>query len=388
MKRGWCPTLYEPMPTGDGLLVRVKPYGARMTSSAARSLAEAAARFGNGVIELTSRGNWQVRGLTAASAPRFAGAMAAAGLASADPDIERRRNVIASPLAGDDPATAADAGLLAGAIEAMLAEPGDWDLPAKFGFAVDGGGVLPLSSPADIVVRTDGQRHWIGIGDAYAGCDPAATMSILHALTAAAAGRRMAEWVREAGITTVFATAGLVAEHAPARADPPTPVGFIPYDGADTGAFGLAFPFGQADAATLDTLATLAERFSDGTLRVTPWRAVLLGRVLEGDAAALRASAGGLIADPADPRLRMAACIGSAGCASGTVRARDDAAALANAGWTGFLHVSGCAKGCAYPGVADTLVGEGGSYGLVRNGRASDVPVASGLSLQQAAGRL
>ena len=28
MSRGWCPSLFAPMPTGDGLLVRVKPPGA------------------------------------------------------------------------------------------------------------------------------------------------------------------------------------------------------------------------------------------------------------------------------------------------------------------------------------------------------------------------
>ncbi len=388
MKRGWCPSLYEPMPTGDGLLVRVKPPGARLASDAARSLAQAAARFGNGTVELTSRGNLQIRGLTADSVPHFAAAMVAAGLASVDPAVERRRNVMSAPLAGDDPAAAGDAVSLSAAIEAMLAaEPALAALPAKFGFAVDGGGVLGLAEPADIVVRTDGVRHWIVLGDMQAPCPSRTTVGIVRDLALATGSRRMKDWECNA----VVGSLGLAQAAAPVRVTPARPVGFLPYPGTERGAFAIGLPFGQADATSIDFLASLADRFSDGTLRTSPWRAVLLGSVRVGDVASLRdaADAAGLIADPADRRLQMAACIGSAGCASGTVRTRDAALALATAGWTEFLHVSGCAKGCAHPGAAaHTLVGDAGSYNLVRDGCAHDPPFATGLTLSQAAAQL
>ncbi len=385
MRRGWCPTLYEPMPTGDGLLVRVKPPGGRLASDAARSLAQTAARFGNGTIELTRRGNLQIRGLTVGSVPHFAAAMVVAGLASADPAVERRRNVMSLPLAGDDPAAAADAAPLAAAIEAMLAaEPALAALPAKFGFAVDGGGVLGLAEPADIVVRTDGVRHWIVLGDVQAPCPPGVTVGIVRELALAAGARRMKDWTCDAELASM----GLTHVPAPARVASANPVGFTRYFRTERGAFGIGLPFGETDARTLGIIAGLADRFSDGTLRVSPWRTVLLGSVRATEIHALRDAAeiAGLIAVPTDRRLHMAACIGSAGCASGTVRAREDAAALATAGWTGFLHVSGCAKGCAHPGTAAlTLVGEAGRYNLVRDGCAHDPPFATGLTLSQAA---
>ncbi len=380
MIRGWCPTLYEPMATGDGLLVRVKPPGGRLSSASARVLARRAARFGNGIVELTGRGNLQIRGLDAAGAPRFAASMVAAGLASADAGFERRRNVMALPLGGDDPTAAGDADALAAALAAMLeAEPTLAALPPKFDFAVDGGGVLALPDAADIAVETDGERHWIRLGGWRAGCAPDATVGLARDLARAAGGRRM----RDCDARAMFAAVGLAAIEPSAPAPAAAPVGFTAYPGTRRGAFGVGLPFGQTDAATLEALADLADRFGDGALRVSPWRAVLLGGVRARDAAALRdAAAAGLIADPADRRLSMAACIGSAGCASGTVRAREDAAALANAGWTGFLHVSGCAKGCAHPGVAPVaLVGDGGRYRLVRDGHAD----VAGLSVQQAA---
>ena len=131
MKRGWCPTVHEPMPSGDGLLIRVKPFGGRLSSAMLRTLPDIAASCGNGAIELTGRGNIQLRGLSAATAPRAAQALVAAGLADPDPVREARRNVIAVPPCDD---------ALVAAVEAMLADtPG---LPAKFRRVVTGSRVL------------------------------------------------------------------------------------------------------------------------------------------------------------------------------------------------------------------------------------------------------
>src|SRR5690349_12910298 len=145
MRRGWCPSLFEPMPSGDGLLVRLKPPGARLTAVAARALAGAATRFGDGSIALTRRAGIQVRGLRAGDAPAFAAAMVKAGLADPDPEVERRRALIVAPLNKDDPDASPDAPLVAAAIENIFArDPRFALLPAKFCVSVDGGGVLPL----------------------------------------------------------------------------------------------------------------------------------------------------------------------------------------------------------------------------------------------------
>lgn len=387
MKRGWCPSLHEPMRTGDGLLSRVKPPGGRLTAAAARLVAGAAALHGNGTVELTGRGNLQIRGLTDASARRFAAAMVSAGLACADAAAERRRTVMPTPLAGDDPTAAADAAPLAAAVEAMIAaEQALAALPGKFSVAVDGGGVLGLSEPADITVRTDGARRWIVLDDAEAPCAPDRTVDLVRGLALAVGARR----AREVDAAALLISAGLTLKPSARRPASAVPVGFIAYPGTGRGAFGLGLPFGQTNAVTLEMIADLAERFGDGLLRLSPWRAVLLGGVSARHAAALRTAAAGLVTDAGDSRLRVAACIGSAGCASGTVCAREDAAALAAAAsWAGILHVSGCAKGCAHPGAAArTLVGAGGSYNLVRNGRADGLPHAVGLSLRQVAAHL
>src|SRR6266849_2130121 len=80
-RRGICPGLSVPMPTGDGLLVRLMPT-APVQLDAMVGFCEAARLYGNGTIEISARGSLQVRGLTPRSAPLFASAVAALGIAT------------------------------------------------------------------------------------------------------------------------------------------------------------------------------------------------------------------------------------------------------------------------------------------------------------------
>jgi precorrin-3B synthase len=403
--RGWCPSLYEPMRSGDGLLLRVKPRAATLSAAQADALALAAARHGNGGIELTNRANLQIRGLTEAGVEPFTRAMLEAGLADADPGVERRRNLVVPPLLGEDPALPAALPALAEALHAVLADPALAPLPGKFGLLLQGGG-LPAGE-ADIVIRLTpaGAELRLPAGNGLACCTldaaPGAARRLVLAFIALAPRcpsppRRMRALVQALGAGRVFAEAGLPTrpdDQAPQGTDQ-APIGFRAYAGGDRGAFGLGLPFGQISAAQLQALAGLAAAFGSGDLRTTPWRAVLLPGVAAGQADALRktAEAAGLIAVPSDPRLRVLTCVGQRGCASGSTDTRADAATLAPhvaAGGAGLLHLSGCAKGCAHPAAAPvTLVGQDGRYGLVPDGRAGDPPVRSGLTLAEAAAAL
>ena len=52
--RGACPGLSDPMPTGDGLLVRLTPAG-HIDPAAFVALCALAQQHGNGVMEITPR---------------------------------------------------------------------------------------------------------------------------------------------------------------------------------------------------------------------------------------------------------------------------------------------------------------------------------------------
>jgi precorrin-3B synthase len=402
--KGWCPSLLAPMQSGDGWLARVKPSTCVVTAAAARLIADAASRHGNGHIDLTSRGNLQVRGLSPRPAELFAETILAHGLASADPAVEAIRNVMASPLGPDDPTAAFDSHALAREIEAMLAaETALQDLPAKFCILVDGGGALPLAGvTADLMVRAHGDGLGVEIDDgAHAAlCSRATLAATVKALALAflrlsrdrrEPPRRMAALMAEIGEGAIFAAADLTPVAMPGDRSAPSgnPVGFVPLRAPAEGCFGIGLPFGRIEAAALIGLAELSERHGDGSLRATPWRALLLPGIAEADAAMLAAKveALGLIADAADPRLHIFACVGAPACQSASVDARGDAARLAAAVPTAegrSLHVSGCAKSCAHRGPAAlTLVGRDGRYDVIRHGGASEKPALAGLAIAE-----
>ena len=407
MLRGRCPGVFEPMPSGDGLLVRVKPPGARLDARAARRLAAEATRFGNGQIELTSRAAIQVRGLRAADVHSFAASMVSTGLADADPAVERRRTVIPSPLVGVDPMASVDAPFFTTAIEDLLArDPRFARLPPKFCVSVDSGGVLPLGDVgADIrVVFGDAQHCVAASGAAAIGgksnvLERVARLALSFLELSARCSpspRRMRGLTEAIGVWRLFAEAGLggpvpfrssLSSSGKGRGSP-QPIGWIPYANGNRGAFGFGLPFGATNAATLVHLAELSEQSGDGTLRVSPWRAFLVANVAARDADWLREAGAniGMLVDAEDPRLTVSACVGRPGCASASVDARADAAALASEGLRAAVHVSGCAKGCAHPRTAEyMLVGEEGRYKLVRNGEAGDAPLRRELTIEQAA---
>ena len=104
---------------------------------------------------VTSRGSIQIRGLNAASAPRFAAAVAGLGIAAAD-----GIPVLINPLAGLDAEDILDAGALAADLRLALAQTlAPAELSAKVSVAIDGGGTVDLDGiAADVRLRARAQN--------------------------------------------------------------------------------------------------------------------------------------------------------------------------------------------------------------------------------------
>ena len=322
MRRGWCPALARPMPTGDGWLVR---FVARLTGAQAAGLAEASARLGNGRIEVTGRGSFQVRGLTPETAEELGRVVEGLGLEVLDGPV------MVGALAGLDAAEREDPRPVADAIRRGAA---GMALAPKASVVVDGGGALHLEGlAADVRVRALGGGAWevAGVGRFDAGGAAAAAVRALA---------RRGE--REPG--------GAAA----------VPVGRFALRAGE--AVGVGVAFGQMEAAAL---AGLAAAVGDGELRPAAGRGLIaLGVAAE----AFRAAAEGLgfVVDAADPRLSIVACSGAPACASAWLATRALAAEIAGrpemaAGVR--LHLSGCGKRCAQPaGPCVSLVaGEAGN---------------------------
>ena len=364
LRRGACPSLAAPLPTGDGLLARLTV--AELTAAQLAGLASIAARLGNGLVEVTARGSLQLRGLTPASAARLGPALGDLGIAVAE-----GLPVVTGPLAGIDPDEIADPRPLVAALREGAA---GLALLPKVSVVVDGGGALPLDwLPADLRLVAVGPARWLlgagGAGDvrAIGVHDPDAAVAAALALLRTLATRR----ARGPDLLPELAPEG---RPLPASG-PAEPVGRF---GA---ARGLGLPFGQADAAML---AGLAQAADTARFRPAPGRALMV--VGAGDDAALVAAARrlGPVTDPDDPRRAVAACSGAPACGAAlrptrTLAAEIAGARLAGAGWT--LHLSGCAKRCAQPaGRAVTLLATAEGWELTGDGMAVPADLSAALA--------
>ncbi len=428
--KGWCPGVLRPMESGDGLIVRLKLTCGIVPLDLAARIADWSSRFGNGEIDLTGRANLQIRGVTDASLLGLQGAIAEAGLLDADPDGEAIRNVIASPLAGLDPDALLDIRPLVMALEARLAGDSQFfRLPAKFCFAVDDSGRFGLGEVrADVRfeavhgpafgIRLDGAPdEWLGPVRPDELADVGARLAGVF-LRRRGDARRMRDLVGRVGAPVVADDIGLTRNSKtppplrgrsamrsidgwgglapPSRRDRrcggstphPDLWSDLPLKGGGA-VVGIGLPFGRVTAGDLQYLVEHAARAGATELRLTPWRAILIpcpsAEAAAGLAQALPPDA--FILDAADPRCRVAACVGAPACKRATTNIREDAAMLAPLlAETQFLHLSGCAKGCAHPRPAPvTLVGNEGLYDLIRNGAPSDTPLRKGLTLDEAA---
>jgi len=394
-RRGACPGLSQPMPTGDGLLVRLTPTGATIRPEAFIALCAAARSCGNGVIEVTSRGSIQVRGLTERSVERLA-----AMIGRIDLPISDGPPVVCDCLAGLDGEEVLDAGALAAQLRGAIASVSfTTDLEPKVSVAVDGGGALHLDGvPADVRLRamaSDGRVYFhVSVGGDAEVAQPIGAVASEHAVEAAlhmldviAAGRARAREIVAGSGAGAFrrAIADIRLDLTPPPLRPPSdPIGThaLRDDGM---ALGFALAFGHADSTALEALARAAASAGGSGLRTAPGRALLAIGIGKDRAAHVVASAEelGFIVRAEDPRRQIVACAGAPICAAAEIPARalapDLAGRVAMAGRDApMVHVSGCAKGCACARSAPvTVVGLDGRCGMVVNGSARDRPLAT-----------
>lgn len=342
LRRGACPGVVDAMVAADGMLMRVRLPGGAVDGAGLRALGRVAAGYGNGIVEITSRANLQVRGVAAGDLEAATEVLVDAGLSTGDADLDARRAIVAPALAGHDPAAAVDlTPHLASVGEHLLVANVEGELPAKFSVVLDDGSALGVGDVDGDVVAV------VGAGDSV----DAVTARVLGQVALLAAGGQPA--VRPAS-PVAGPTPGVHPHHAPGRAN-----------------IVAAPALGRLDVGQLDVLARLAA----GTgLRFTHRRGVALPALdRAGLADLLGALAGvGLSTDPADPVHGVSACAGRPGCASALADTQAAALALIVARRTGPgphapVHLAGCDKRCGAPATGDLLVaGADGRFEGVR----------------------
>ncbi|MGI8456823.1 MAG: precorrin-8X methylmutase [Propionibacteriaceae bacterium] len=331
-----CPGLLRPHRADDGSLVRIRIPGGQTDASVLLALSELSQTYGNGDLQLTSRGNIQIRGIDERRLVGLSGAVGELGLLPSEVH-ERIRNVVASPLTG-----------LGGHVDLreMLVELDQRicastvlsQLPGRFLFALDDGHGDALSLAYDLGYLATDEAHGLIVADGRG-----------LRVTQATAARELVGWAER--FLAARATLGRPIWHvrelpwpllarAPAVRIPagvPVPLGVVEE------AASIAVPLALLTPDQARTVADVAT-----TVVVTPWRGLVLPKAGERLPELLTA---GLVADPVSPWSRLTACVGAPGCAKSLISTRDRAIELA-AAWPAPklpVHVSGCRRRCGAP---------------------------------------
>ncbi|MEV4975872.1 precorrin-3B synthase [Streptomyces scopuliridis] len=366
-----CPGALRLHAADDGRLARLRLPAGLLTLRQAQALAGAAERLGDGHLDLTSRGNVQLRGLGGSCGAELAELLHEAGLLPSETH-ERVRNIVASPLAGLDELPSADVQLWAHELDGLLcASARAAALSGRFLFALDDGrgDVAALGADVTLLARRDGSAV-VRTGANRSGprvtpedAPRAALLAAETFLTFAEASGSGAWRVRElpaedgrgleAAVRARLADAGIATEYVTdttardPEGDPPLPGSVMSPDG--TVALSVHARLGRLSVAQWRLLATAA----NGPLRVTPWRGVIVPGVAPAAADGLldRLRTAGLITDPGSPWHGVGACTGRPGCAKALADVRSDAAAAVSRHGSGGLPVywSGCARRCGHP---------------------------------------
>jgi precorrin-3B synthase len=363
-----CPGVLRVHEAADGGVARVRLPGGLVSAAQLAALAGAATQLGDGALELTSRGNVQLRGLAAGVEETLAGRLAPVGLLPSATH-ERVRNIVASPLAGID--TPDDLAPLVVRCDTALREvPRLSELSGRFLIALDDGRWDVARLDADVVAVTRGARAWVGALDVPAEQTVAAVVAVAVAFLDERGAQGSAAWrVREldGGLDRVCRRAARAIPGArprpvaappaaappaaaPPAAGPAEPVGAIPQADGGT-ALAVVAPLGRLGAGQASLLADLA---GPRGLRVTPWRSVVVPDVTDLAAATAAAAQAGFGVDAASPWYRVSSCVGRPGCAKALADVRSDATAGPNR-WPGRqVRWSGCERRCGRP--ADTEI--------------------------------
>lgn len=380
-----CPGVLRLHQAADGPLARIRLPGGAITPDQLRALAAAAGDLGNGSIELTSRGNVQLRQMHDAAA--LAERLERADLLPA-PTHERVRNIVASPLSGRSGGWS-DVHPLAAQLDAGLrAAPELAALPGRVLFTLDDGRGDISGLGGDIGVHaTDEAEFALVLAGRDSGARIGADRAVDTMLAAAHSFQRVRgeQWrLREIadGPARILAELALEPTAEPmdlvARHD--IPIGWLT-QADDRVALGAAVPLGALPARTAEFVAAV-----EHPILITPWRSLVVADMDEWTAEqVVRVLAPmGLIFDANSPWLAVTACAGRPGCAKSLTDVRADAAGAVTSGRVlpvgapapdlsgvaadqvvvaGRQHWSGCDRQCGRPaGPVTEVVAEAGGY--------------------------
>jgi precorrin-3B synthase len=332
----------------DGAVARIRVPGGWLTTAQWAVLHTASAELGDGRLELTSRGNVQIRAL--APDTDLPERLADAGLLPSATH-ERVRNIVASPLAGLDNHSRVRA--IARALDdALCATPELAELPSRFLFGLDDGrGDIAALAPDVVAFATSGASpdefavllaaQDFGVRVA----NHAVVPTFIEVAQRFQAQRGTAWRLAELDVAAFAAQFGSGSDRT-TPSPPPKIVGPVEQHDGHV-ALCVVAPIGRLTVEQARVLGAVAP---SGQLAVTPWRVVVVPDLPRADIPGVAAELdlAGLVLDPGSPWVGVSTCTGRPGCAKSHADVQRDAHRVE--GSRGLpVHWSGCERRCGHP---------------------------------------
>ncbi|WP_263384951.1 precorrin-3B synthase [Granulicella arctica] len=384
----FCPGVLYPVPAKDGLLVRIRTPGGMVDAEQLRSIAGLSRAFADGMVEITSRSNLQLRAIRPEHVELLAQGIIDAGLL---PSLQhdRVRNIAASPLAGADELEIVDVRALVRQLdESLQAECRFVELDPKFSFALHGGGRRFTPNRDDVALECFTTKEGIYFQLLIAGENSGFAISSEHAvpcmlriarncgdlsLEALVPARTKHIIVQPDGMKRLLSGLENILLSSPKKTFAPrSEEALVGIQAPSRDGYVTISPtvaLGRLTAAQTECLAIVAREYA-GDLRLAPWRGVVLNRIRELSSSAVvgKLEEAALSCSGDNGFQGIAACAGSAGCEASHADVRSHAVLLARhladnkvpAGWA--VNLSGCEKQCArrHGATAEMIAGESG----------------------------
>ncbi|GAB18476.1 precorrin-3B synthase [Gordonia effusa NBRC 100432] len=358
-----CPGVFATHSAADGPLARIRLPGGALRADQLQTLATAAADYGDGYLELTGRGNIQLRAI--ADVDAVAALIADSGLVH-DSTTDRQRNIVASPLSGRIDGIADIRAIVAELDDALNSGAAPESLSRRFWFGLDAGHTDVIAQRPDVaLLATAADQFDVVLGGHHVGSTSAtAAVDVLLDVARQFVAAAPDAWRVSDIDARLFAA---IRSRVAATLEPPTHdeplrpavrsplVGWFAQDDGRV-LLGATTPLGRLPARTAEFLAAIG-----APLIVTPHREIVICDLGEGvaDTVVRVLAPMGLIFDANSPWTLASSCAGAPGCAKALAPVREHLAALVESTPDAISepeHWVGCERACGTPTHAHTRV--------------------------------
>ncbi|MCC9643262.1 NirA family protein [Rhodopirellula sp. JC740] len=399
--------LFYVAPAQDSYMCRLRIPGGQIQAWQLRGLADLADQSAGPYLDLTTRGNIQLREIPADQAMNILYGTRELNIVPLGSGGDNIRNCTSSPLSGLDPDELIETLPLAKRMHHYILNHREmYGLPRKFNIAFEGGGrIASLEDTNDIGFKA------VRVSDENASDDLPAGVYFQLCLGGITGHKDFArytgvllrpdECVSVAGaIVRVFIRTGDRTDRKKARLkyvlddmgfekfigeveaemgkeltkvdvaklsvqdieDRHAHVGVFPQKQTGMNSLGVVFPVGRMTTDQARTLADLSLRYSNGDIRLTVWQNLMLTNISDADLPAVQEAirACGLDYEANSIRAGLVACTGSAGCKFAGAPTKANAMAIAEKVESVLtldlpvnIHLTGCHHSCAQHYIGD-----------------------------------